>query len=90
MSGNIWERPVTVGNATGRMFTGIHGNGALTSDGNADVTYWPGIDAIGTGLRGCDWFNSYYDLRVSDRRAASDVFAGRSNNFGVRGVRTTP
>jgi formylglycine-generating enzyme required for sulfatase activity len=29
MSGNLWERAVTVANSTGRGFMGLHGNGAL-------------------------------------------------------------
>lgn len=33
LSGNLWERAVTVGNATGRDFTGLHGNGALSTNG---------------------------------------------------------
>ena len=32
LSGNLWERPVTIGNADGRNFTGLHGNGALDTD----------------------------------------------------------
>ncbi|MCX6162951.1 MAG: SUMF1/EgtB/PvdO family nonheme iron enzyme [Ignavibacteriae bacterium] len=91
MSGNLWERPVTLGHPTGRLYTGIHGNGALTSDGNADVTNWPPYGlARGTGFRGGDWYNSDSDLRVSDRRGASDVQANRSSNCGGRGVRTAP
>ena len=33
LSGNLWERPVTIGNATGRGFTGLHGDGALDASG---------------------------------------------------------
>lgn len=44
LSGNAFERAVTVGNVAGRSYTGIHGNGNLLSDGRADVNYWPGIN----------------------------------------------
>jgi formylglycine-generating enzyme required for sulfatase activity len=44
MTGNNWERPVTVGCAAGRSFTGLHGDGALNSLGQATVDYWPGIN----------------------------------------------
>jgi formylglycine-generating enzyme required for sulfatase activity len=44
MSGNLWERAVTVGNAAGRSFTGVHGNGTLLADGTANVDFWPGIN----------------------------------------------
>ncbi len=90
MSGNLWERPITVDHATGRLYTGTHGNGALTSDGNADVTYWPGIDAAGIGFRGGDWYNSITVLRVSDRWGAAVINGIRSNTCGGRGVRTVP
>jgi hypothetical protein len=48
MSGNQWERPVTVGDAAGRSFTGLHGDGALNSLGQATVDYWPGINGNNT------------------------------------------
>ena len=54
MSGNLWERPVTVGNTTsgteigGREFTGTHGDGTLTTltsyVGNATNSDWPGYN----------------------------------------------
>ena len=54
MSGNSWERPVTIGNPTGRNFTGLHGDGTLSSaggsEGDANVAFWPGNDASGGGF----------------------------------------
>jgi formylglycine-generating enzyme required for sulfatase activity len=44
MSGNLWERSVTIGNIAGRSYKGIHGNGALNSAGAADEDHWPGIN----------------------------------------------
>lgn len=44
MGGNLFEQVVTLGNAAGRSFTGLHGNGGLTSSGDADVDFWPGIN----------------------------------------------
>jgi hypothetical protein len=44
MSGNLWERPVTVGNVAGRSFNGLHGDGTLNKNGQATVDYWPGIN----------------------------------------------
>jgi len=91
MSGNLEERTVTVGNSTGRAFTGTHGNGLLDpATGDADITYWPGIDAIGTGYRGGDWLYYYSYLCVSDRYGGADAYAVRKDNFGGRGVRTAP
>lgn len=62
MSGNVWENVVLIGNAAGRSFTGVHGNGSLNLNGQADVNYWPGINGNNTpanangvygGVTGC-------------------------------------
>jgi formylglycine-generating enzyme required for sulfatase activity len=90
MSGNLWERPVTVGNATGRLFTGTHGNGALTTMGEADGLSWPAKNAVGVGFRGGDWFNDFTCLQVSDRSYGAVAVAPRQTNYGGRGVRTAP
>lgn len=44
MTGNVWEVPVGVGNVAGRSFTGLHGNGALSAAGFANVDNWPGAN----------------------------------------------
>jgi hypothetical protein len=43
LSGNIEEFAVTSGNTAGRSFTGINGDGALTTAGDANEDFWPGI-----------------------------------------------
>lgn len=94
MSGNLWERPVSV--ATGRSFTGIHGDGSLSSSGNANATAWPGLSsgevttASGAGFRGAGWQNDVIDMRVSDRRQASLNNTGSALHYGFRAVRTAP
>jgi formylglycine-generating enzyme required for sulfatase activity len=90
LSGNLWKRPVTVGNATGRAFTGLHGNGALDASGNADVSLWPGTGATGSGYRGGSWYYGATYARVSDRYYAALTNAVRDNNYGVRLARTSP
>ena len=90
LSGNLWKRPVTVGNATGRLFTGLHGNGALDANGNADVSLWPGTGATGSGFRGGNWGNVATYARVSDRYYAANTDAFRSYTLGVRLARTSP
>ena len=88
LSGNLWERPVTVGNSTGRSFEGrYHGNGALDSSGNPNVSTWPGTAATGSGLRGGDWDNVSTRARLSNRDAATGTNSSRLDNFGGRGVR---
>jgi len=96
LSGNLWERAVTVGNATGRDFTGLHGNGALSTNGHANETAWPGLTsgevtgATGSGLRGGVWYNVAAFMRVSDRNVAAYTFTLRHNGYGFRAVRVAP
>jgi formylglycine-generating enzyme required for sulfatase activity len=91
LSGSVWERPVTVGHATGRLFDGLHGNGALTAAGEADVSTWPAPStATGAGFRGGNWISASVGARASDRFYAADVYAGRTYDNGGRGVRSAP
>jgi len=96
MSGNLWERTVTIENVTGRGFTGTHGDGALSDDGNATNSDWPGyVDgevtgATGSGFRGGDWYHAASYLRVSARNLAVETSASRVIHTGFRGVRTAP
>jgi formylglycine-generating enzyme required for sulfatase activity len=90
MSGNLRERPVTVGNTTGRTFAGAHGNGTLDAAGNADASNWPGTGALGAGFRGGSWSNAGTYLRVSDRVSAANTSDIRSISYGGRGIRLVP
>ncbi|MGA2625327.1 MAG: SUMF1/EgtB/PvdO family nonheme iron enzyme [Bacteroidota bacterium] len=93
MSGNLWERLVCVGNSTGRSFTGAHGDGALDGSGDANVSNWPGTNAVGTGYRGgsCDDASSNIShLRTSDREYAGEWTTSRGTDTGFRCVRTDP
>ncbi len=87
LSGNNSDRTVTVGNATGRAFTGINGDGNIDATGNANTINWPGINAIGSGFRGSTFRFSADFLRVSDRFQVGDVATTRFLDFGGRGVR---
>lgn len=89
LSGNLWERPVTIGNSTGRSFDGrYHGNGALDASGDPNVSTWPGTSAVGIGLRGGGWLDAVSYLRLSDRSSAASTDTTRYSNVGGRGVRT--
>jgi formylglycine-generating enzyme required for sulfatase activity len=90
LSGNLWERPVTIGHATGRNFTGLHGDGNLDGTGDANVTAWPGTDAAGAGMRGGHWVDPATIARVSDRAYAAGPDAIRSRVRGGRAVRSAP
>ncbi len=44
MSGNVVEFVVNNYHVAGRSFTGLHGDGSLTVEGDANVDHWPGIN----------------------------------------------
>jgi formylglycine-generating enzyme required for sulfatase activity len=98
MSGLCWERAVSVGRPEGRAYTGSHGDGALTANGNATNTDWPGYTvgqgvntAIGCGYRGGAFNFSVPiqpNLRVSSRIAATAFYNIRYFDDTARFVRT--
>lgn len=100
LSGNLWERVVSVGYAAAHPFAGTHGDGELSGDGYANNADWPGATgatnevkgAAGAGFRGGSWSSTAAatDLRVSDRRWATYNYATRGNDHGFRAVRTAP
>jgi formylglycine-generating enzyme required for sulfatase activity len=88
LSGNLWERAVTVGNSTGRGFVGgIHGDGNLATNGDANQSSWPPTSATGAGFRGGGWVSGASVARLSGRISAADVGGARFNGCGGRGVR---
>ncbi|WP_051260844.1 glycine-rich domain-containing protein [Algoriphagus marincola] len=97
LSGNLFERTVSVGHVNGRAYTGTHGDGRLSVSGNANVTNWPGMNAgtgevsndeLGLGLRGADGIYPLISHRVSDRELASNFSLLRNSHRGIRGVRS--
>lgn len=91
MAGNVWERTVALGNTNGRAFTGTHGDGILSTNGNADAATWPSPNtADGAGFRGGGRPSPNLRLQVSDRESATNTNSGRNYDFGGRGVRTAP
>jgi formylglycine-generating enzyme required for sulfatase activity len=84
LSGNVWERTVTIGKATGRAFTGTHGDGLLTNSGDADAATWP---AEGLNFRGGSWDDNNLDIQVSYRYYAEDTYSSRYQSYGFRAVR---
>jgi formylglycine-generating enzyme required for sulfatase activity len=97
MSGNLWERTVTVGNIEGRNFSGSHGDGMLNTSGdqtgNSD---WPGPDALGSGFRGGNFSYDSDWAMTSDRDLATRTVALRYetrsqnyNGYSISGYRGT-
>lgn len=90
MSGNLWERAVTIGTAVGRLFTGTHGDGLLNTTGNHNTLSWPGTNGNGGGFRGSALHHHLWDLTISGRRLAALSSDSRHFGRGGRGVRTSP
>lgn len=90
MSGNLEERCVTLGKIEGRSYTGLKGNGELSTNGNADVQNWPKTisgevsGAEGSGLRGS---NLFYYCEASSFRIWGAYEIGASFYWGFRCVR---
>ena len=92
MSGNMMETTITAGNATGRAFTGTHGNGILSAIGNGDQTTW--TTSVGNGFRGgCNYWTGITTLYLQVSNRYYSVYDyGNTRNYiaGGRGVRTMP
>jgi formylglycine-generating enzyme required for sulfatase activity len=87
LSGNLLELPVTMANATGRAFTGTHGDGVLAGSGDANAATWPGTNAVGAGWRGGSWYIGASRMQVSDRVNANSSISYRDDFIGFRAVR---
>ncbi|MCP9234817.1 SUMF1/EgtB/PvdO family nonheme iron enzyme [Lewinella sp. JB7] len=88
LSGNLGELVVTVGDPVGRLFSGAHGDGTLSSSGLPTVLDWP-LSGTGYGSRGGSFALPRASLRVSSREfAVTNFTAGEVHGF--RGVRTAP
>lgn len=103
LSGNLWERTVTTGstteggipisNSNARRYNGTHGNGSLSSTGDADASSWPVFSTTQSifwpGRRGGSWSDTQPQLSLRTS-IANNIFSGRFNDEGFRGVRTAP
>ncbi len=91
MGGNMGERAVSI-TAEGRVYTGIHGNGGLGTNGDPDVANWLSpTTGLGSGIRGGTSSTIPGSLQVSDRIAAGNpLTTDRSSTHGGRGVRSMP
>jgi formylglycine-generating enzyme required for sulfatase activity len=84
MSGDCVEQVVTAHN-TGRGYTGLHGDGALTTAGDANTFFWPLLN-----VRGGDISSVTMQCRVSDRTDTGYTYSTRWPFTGGRGGRTAP
>ena len=82
MTGNCYERIISVGNSQSRDFSGLHGDGFVTSTANASFSLlldWGFVSAIGVGFRNAE---------ISRRYLINDTDPDRNRSFGIRGVRS--
>lgn len=87
LSGNVYERVISVGNPEGRAFDGSHGDGTLSSAGQATVSSWP-TTALGIGYRGGSYANGTPFTLVGDRNDAANEITNGNTRLGFRGART--
>lgn len=85
LSGNLWERAISVGHASGRAFTGSHGDGSLSRPSD-----WPDENGAGICFRGGDWNGGWMNLGVSDRYYGAFANTVRGQVAGFRAVRSLP
>lgn len=92
LSGNVSEQAVTMHTETGRSFTGLHGNGDLDANGQADVSYWPPVSgSVGDGamIKGGAFEGGSSDGAVSRRDfVANGPGVNRYRFHGGRGARS--
>jgi formylglycine-generating enzyme required for sulfatase activity len=88
MSGNLYERVISVGTANGKTFTGEHGDGNLAADGSSDIASFS--TSTFYGFRGGHYLLSgaTTQLATSYRGVAGLNDLSRSAASGIRCVRT--
>lgn len=82
MSGNCYELIISIGNSQSRDFSGRHGDGSITSSGNASfsiLTDWAFASSVGIGYRSSE---------ISTRYGGNYYITTRERWHGIRGVRT--
>ncbi|MEL6987263.1 MAG: SUMF1/EgtB/PvdO family nonheme iron enzyme, partial [Bacteroidota bacterium] len=82
MSGNCYEFVISVGSSQTRDFRGLHGDGNITSTGNASFSLlsdWAFVNSVGVGYRSSE---------ISTRYGGNYNNPNRELWHGIRGVRT--
>ncbi|MEM8582791.1 MAG: SUMF1/EgtB/PvdO family nonheme iron enzyme [Bacteroidota bacterium] len=90
MGGNLQEPVVTVGHPNGRRFQGTHGDGKLTTDGQATNQDWiPPDGQYAYAGRGGAWPYHQNHARTADRFKGLRMRPNRrASHIGFRGVRS--
>lgn len=89
MSGNYAELVVFAGNAAGRTFNGLHGDGVLNATAEANTANWQStVNENAMMARGGAYNSGNPVLQMSDRSPAPFVYAGAYGLLTGRAVRT--
>ena len=81
LSGNLWERVVTIGQPAGRSFVPNHGDGSMSAQGLHNVSGWPAGEVAAYGLKGCAYVSGNAD---NTNRVARCAISSRRNAAGNR------
>ncbi len=89
MSGNEREFTIFAGNAAGRTFTGLHGDGTLSALAEANTANWPSnSNNSSITTRGGYFADVSPQLQICDRTIGALDYNTASVTNGGRGVRT--
>lgn len=90
MSGNVQELVIYAGNADGRAFTGLHGDGIVNATAQANTLNWPSTATNPSGMfaKGGGFNTGSTFLQVSDRSNGPIDYNTALASFGGRGART--
>ncbi|MDN5200550.1 formylglycine-generating enzyme family protein [Fulvivirgaceae bacterium BMA10] len=97
LAGSVWEKTITIGHPKGRAFRGSHGDGQITSNGDATNEDWPrgNNEEGGYGYRGGGYYEHHKPegefnphSPIAYRRFGSWAGGPRSIAYGFRCVRT--
>lgn len=89
LSGNVQELTIYAGNAEGRSFTGLHGDGILNASSESNTAGWPSLANDNAYIpRGGSYGDAPTELQVSGRVYFPAAINTISALLGGRGVRT--
>jgi formylglycine-generating enzyme required for sulfatase activity len=90
MTGELFERLVTVGNERGRSFAGSHGDGNVNYAGYAGNTLedWPSRTGEGLALRARNYAFDTRNLQMANRGFGQYSATYRARGMGFRAART--
>ena len=89
MSGNVREFTMYAGNAAGRTFTGLHGDGVLNATAESNTLNWPSpTNNQSMTDRGGYLFDAASSLQMCNRASGPLDYVTNYGIHGGRGVRT--